>query len=70
MGLSKLSTVTQNQGTAVPVRERTDPEVGFRNPQIPNPESGSESLGHCGARVLAVGESYIVKPQAGGVIWD
>ena len=37
MGLTKLSTVTQNQGTAVPVRERTDPEVGFRNP--PNPQS-------------------------------
>ena len=70
MGLSKLSTVTQNQGTAVPVRERTDPEVGLRNPQIPNPESGSESLGRCGGRILAVGESYIVKPQAGGVIWD
>ena len=69
-GLSKLSTVTQNQGTAVPVRERTDPEVGLRNPQIPNPESGSESLGRCGGRILAVGESYIVKPQAGGVIWD
>ena len=66
MGLTKLSTGYRS----VPVWERRDPGVGLRNPHIPNPDSGSESLGHCGGRILAVGESYIVKPQAGGVIWD
>ena len=66
MGLSKLSTVTQNQGTAVSVQERRDPVVGLRKSQSGN----RKVLVTVGAGVPAVGELYIVNPQAGGVLGD
>ena len=65
MGLSQDSTSELKEGGREGGRDRV---IGLGHQTVPSPQS--ESLGDWGGSVLAVGELYVVNPQAGGVIWD